>query len=530
MRARVIFLVQLSQHGECSASPVSFRPTLRAEHIDLAYEVRDCHESLTSQPIPAACREFFCPKSSSQPVLDTGSVMKFCRRRIYSEYLSMIPGMFEKRLSLTDTGECEQFLDSYDAIPYTFSMSRAFSEKWTIRLRAHAAMAMLTLLQRLHQSGFSHGRISQLSFGVTMGFVVNPDRLVNSEFLHLTELFMARSMFTIEGKLDAEVLIAAKQDLFDFSSKIMSEFFPHSSLSEYFLMDVETTRMNLLNFDYAKWYEIFTSIYTLGVVVKLPSVTEVIPVIYGNLLDGDSWLEAAEECEARISGNYVAQCINPGMSQIKAKGLGHLVPTIDAVTLSVSEIYKQRKLVRLGHFSKNVVEHCHTESLLSLLNGLGGYAQMVYPLVSPQRVGGCSTVVDVISSASQDGAPLVEGLGNALAALQELHSLGLVHNGLSSNESFRILPDGNFKFMSFERVEFFADRETGKHLAREQSGSRKSDVRSLVLIVARALEFNNDLVNELLYEVDGLRWNDSPDYDMWINRLSTQIGSESDTA
>lgn len=509
--------------------------SLIERHQRISSEIQGCYESLISLTVPESCRTLIGASDREKSKFQESAMTGFCRRRIVLRYIDEIEGMFAEQIPIKDAGECEPFWTAYNAIPLANRIDQLLGNTMFVSRKAAVVRVMLGLLQRLHQGGFSHGGgLTTHSFGVMEGSLFNEAGRLYDTAVQLTDLHNARSMYTNCGSLNAEVLIAMKQDLFDFSANVISKLFREKSLSLTFKMDVETTRLDARNFNYVKWFQMLRYMQTSGVEVRLQLPIEETVVFPPPEKDESSLFGSLEslfsQCTHRIVDNEpLEQCLDPSLNEIEVADLGKLVRSVESVSPIYSVAGSVDKMVRLEAFDSNVRGHCRTESLLRFLGGLAGFVPRVYALEWPSLVGGCSVVVDVFQSTadiftllqSENFRFLYLALGSAISALEALHSKGMVHNGLDSPNAFSVLADGSFKFIRFDKVEFYVDETHGTHFPREVAGTRKSDLASFALLVARALQFRDQTVNALYYEMDALEWNAAPDYHKWISTFES---------
>jgi hypothetical protein len=486
-------------------------------------EVNECVAQLSSMTVPEHCTDFMMPRgghilSQSEKM---NSILKRCHRRVYFKHLKEVPGLFAEIQKPKTDDECSVFFDIYDSLDNEFTVPRSFKvDKVTVQFKAALAGAMLKLVQNLHNAGFSHGSISSGVFGVDKGYLCNKlSKMPNLRNLKLAQLLDIQYKYDENNHLNYEVLIQMKQDLIDFADNIIYDFFPLTNLYSSFLADIE--RINIGEFIYEDWVSILSEISKTGrtdVLLTTDGITLIGPEILPTA-PGARFISEWEKLELVCSRE--SHCARPAQrsSTFVVEELGTL-KRIDDTRFAVVK--------SIGHYVGKAEfdeDSCNVQSLLMLLNGLHRSCPKIYQILP--KTCNAGFVIDLfepsLTPKNLMGSPaeLYRAMRNAIVALELLHGRGIVFNMMDSFESFKILSDGTFKFIDFSMVEPYIDSATGAHIPRVHSGSRKNDMVKLALMVARALNFQDNLVNGFYMDMDALGWYDGPAYSKWARLFGT---------
>ncbi len=491
---------------------------------DVESQVMSCYTGLVHLEYPAKCYSLFGATAALQGAEKAKTTLNFCKRRTYMRYLNTIEGMFARELPIHDAGECAPFWVSYDAIPRAFTIGGTFEKDPTINVKGAIVGRMLRLIEKLHQEGFTHGSVDLFAFGVDDGVLIRHEQVQLPKLL-LGRFETVRSFIDAQGGIKFDELIRKKDDLYQFGRNIMERLFSGTSLPAVFQEDVDRTSLGTGCFPFDKWYDILRETMTRGKVPQIRSpptghvIFEAIPDVITR------WNEFGEECMSRRQPALREVDRNRRDGPIFAEGLGTLVPLAKSKT-QFHLAHDMKHFLEAAEFEGSRDNRCLQESLLRALNGLEGFAPILYKTDRP--IGKLSFVKDVFPQSVEpdrlldraNPAILYRALAGAVQALELLHDDGIVHNALDSADSFQILPDGSFKLIRFDRAALYINPDKLDHIPRSRGFSRKNDIRSLALFAAHATKFQDGLINMFFDSMDSLGYEDEPDYGLWAERFA----------
>ena len=473
---------------------------------------RSCYDERKDLKIPDSCKAFMGPNTS---ISQTNPLLEFCRRESYMNYLAIHPRLFAKKLAIKDAGECGRFWMSYDAIAYQLSLASPklkLSYKSNQLVRSKVAIVVLDLIQHLHELGFGHGAISLSAFGsdVFEPLIDNRKSLVHGSQVKLGNLLQVKSVFNDAGDSDFEGLMTVKKDLMDFTEKVIKYLFPETRLYRELLRTVEVIKVDDFNFDYREWKRLLEQVGQVQFVDSIFLDEEVgsDPGVVAPELDLyliSHLLEEKQACRARGRLDF-GQC----PATINIDGIsGPLEKTTKG-------IYKGSDL-SVEEFTDRT---CSEEAILKVYGGLGDHLPRLFTNVHP----GCAFFVEVFSRPvklnvllnTANLSILYLALEDAIKAVKLLHDRGIVHNELHDPESIQILSNHKTKLIRLRKASLYVQPAGRRHATRlETSFTRKTDMKSLALIAAKALGFKNGVLNRFYSAMDSLGWSQAPDYGYW---------------